>query len=238
MIPYNCIRIFGHNAVLIEWNQVIDPAIIESINQLVRLISKSELSELMEMVPCYASLTVYFNPDQINADTIIQFITDLSFQKDNDESISPDTYFLPVCYEESYAPDLKKVESFTGLSREEVIKIHTSSDYLLYFIGFIPGFMYLGGLDERLCVPRHDTPRLSVSAGSVGIAGWQTGVYPRESPAGWQIIGSCPLKLFDPYALQACIFKSGDIIRFSEVDGNIHKYLSGKTIPEVQSMFL
>ena len=238
MIPFNSIRKFGENAILIEWNQVIDPAIIQSINQLVRLISKSELTGLTESVPCYSSLTVYFNRERINADTIIQFITDLSFQKNNDESVSPETYFLPVCYEECFAPDMKNMESFTGLTREEIIKIHTATEYLLYFIGFMPGFMYLGGLDKRLFVPRHDTPRLLVSAGSVGIAGLQTGVYPRESPAGWQIIGSCPLKLFDPYAVQACIFKSGDIIRFREIDGKIHKFLEGKTVPEVQSMFL
>ena len=126
---------------------------------------------------------------------------------------------IPVRYGGAYGPDLEDVARYCGLSAGEVVQIHTSGLYPVHMIGFMPGFPYLGGLSERIATPRRPAPRLRVPAGSVGIAGKQTGVYPRESPGGWQIIGRTDLVLFDPRRNPPCLLQIGDLVRFVEVTG-------------------
>ena len=120
-----------------------------------------------------------------------------------------------MCYDETFAHDLEEVKTITGLSSTEIINLHTSVDYLVYMLGFTPGFPYLGGLDEKLYVPRKQTPRLKIEAGSVGLANGQTGIYPQDSPGGWQIIGRTPIKLFSPD--RPFPITMGDFIRFHSI---------------------
>ena len=126
------------------------------------------------------------------------------------------TVSIPVCYEEQYAPDLQQLAIATNTSVEEVIRIHTSKPYKVYMLGFLPGFAYLGELDEKISMPRKPQPH-QVVAGSVGIAGRQTGIYPLASPGGWQIIGRTPLKLFDPGKEDPTLLKTGDMVQFTSI---------------------
>lgn len=130
---------------------------------------------------------------------------------------------IPVLYGGEVGPDLEYVAKHHGISPEEVIQIHSKNDYLVYMIGFAPGFPYLGGLDERIATPRKKTPRLQIAAGSVGIAGNQTGVYPLETPGGWQIIGRTPRKLFLPNQSPPTLLQSGDTIRFVPITPEEYK---------------
>jgi KipI family sensor histidine kinase inhibitor len=129
------------------------------------------------------------------------------------------TIEVPVVYGGEYGPDLKDVALYNGLSEEEVIRIHSSVGYLVYMLGFTPGFCYLGGMNDRIAMPRKETPRLRIPEGAVGIADKQTGIYPVESPGGWQIIGRTPLKLFDPGRVPEFMFDAGDILKFVPVSG-------------------
>lgn len=146
--------------------------------------------------------------------------------QDDIENISNSTEFLdkevklieiPVCYDAEYAMDMEYVMEYTGLSKDEIIDLHTKQVYYVYFIGFLPGFPYLGGLDKRLHTPRKDVPRLRIPAGSVGIGGSQTGIYPLNSPGGWQIIGRTPLKIFDPTREAPFLISSGECIKFIDI---------------------
>ena len=124
---------------------------------------------------------------------------------------------IPVCYEDPYAPDLTDVCTLTKLSREEVIAIHTGTDYPIYMLGFLPGFPYLGNMDPRIEAPRLDSPRTRIPAGSVGIGGKQTGIYPLDSPGGWRLIGQTPVKVYDPERSEPILYQAGDYIRFYPV---------------------
>ena len=125
---------------------------------------------------------------------------------------------IPVCYGGAYGPDLKTIADHAGLTQEEVIRIHSSRDYLIYMLGFLPGFCYLGGLAERIHTPRLANPRKNIRAGSVGIGGSQTGIYPLDSPGGWQLMGMTPVKTYDPEREIPILVEAGDYIRFIPVD--------------------
>ena len=127
-------------------------------------------------------------------------------------------YEIPVCYGGEYGPDIQNIADHAGLSVEEVIDIHTSRDYLIYMLGFLPGFTYLGGLDERIHTPRLANPRIKIAAGSVGIGGSQTGIYPMDSPGGWQLMGLTPVKTYDPEREIPILVEAGDYIRFVRID--------------------
>jgi len=136
------------------------------------------------------------------------------------------TIDVPVCYEPEFAPDLEFVSRHTGLSRAEVVRRHGSPEYLVYFVGFAPGFAYLGDLPPELSVPRHPTPRLTVAAGSVALGGQQTGIYSVSSPGGWRVIGRTPLRLFDPEKNDPTFFRLGDLVRFTQIPSIEYKVLA------------
>ena len=166
------------------------------------------------MVPTYRSLMISYNPLKIDFDSLIESLKKI---EDNLESIvlpKPKIHEIPVCYDEVFGIDIKNVASYNNLTVDEVIKIHTSREYLIYMLGFTPGFPYLGGMDERIATPRLEIPRTKIYGGSVGIAGSQTGVYPIDSPGGWQIIGRTPLKLYDENREEQILLRAGDFIKF------------------------
>lgn len=211
------IKKIGEYAILIEWEPVIRYEILQSITLLDHAIKIANFPDFLESIPGYSSLTLLFKVKIIQPDEIIQGIKRLKSKLNAGLDKESETIEIPVCYDSEFALDRPIVEELTGLEFDDIIKIHSNSTYLVHFIGFMPGFMYLGGLDLSICIPRKITPRLRVPAGSVGIAGEQTGIYPSEKPGGWQIIGRSPIQLFDPFKSPPCVVRAGDKVRFKAI---------------------
>lgn len=191
-----------------------------TVHALARRIRAAALPGLRDLVPAYMTLTLHYDPLTWTHDTLCRALTALLTEQDEvaDASAPPREVRIPVCYGGEYGPDLITVAAHAGLPTETVIQRHTGALYRVYFLGFTPGFAYLGGLDPRLAMARKATPRACVPAGSVGIAGAQTGVYPQATPGGWQIIGRTPLTLFDPGRSPPCLLAPDDRVRFVAID--------------------
>ncbi|WP_420459812.1 5-oxoprolinase subunit PxpB [Neolewinella sp.] len=203
------VRPYGTSALLLEWEQRIDPAISASVNAYARALRPYELVE--ECVPAYASLLVTHRGGRQAAYALRELIFGLSpAEEQRSETV---THELPVCYGGEFGPDLEDVSTHCSLPPEEVIGRHTAVTYRVYFLGFQPGFGFLGELDASLEVPRRASPRTRVPAGSVGLAGRQTGIYPMDSPGGWQLIGRCPLPLLQT-GPDTTRLRAGDRLRF------------------------
>ena len=168
--------------------------------------------------PAYASILIEFDPLTIRHAGVQRIARDLVAQTAAAPLPEPRTVEIPVAYGGEYGPDLEAVAALTGHSPEEVVELHSSAEYLVYFLGFSPGFPYLGGMPESIAAPRLGTPRKRVPAGSVAIGGQQTGVYPMTSPGGWRIIGRTTLRLFDPDADPPALLRMGDHVRFVAKD--------------------
>ncbi|MRT27350.1 5-oxoprolinase subunit PxpB [Herbaspirillum sp. CAH-3] len=174
----------------------------------------SEWEEVSEVVPGMNNLTLITKRPIIDLDTLSQRVLK-SWPKLGSTASEGRMVEIPVVYGGSAGPDLDNVARHTGLSTREVIERHSSAEYVVYFLGFLPGFAYMGGLDASLATPRHTTPRVSIPAGSVGIGGEQTGIYPMASPGGWQLIGRTALQLFDPSQQPPTLLRPGDRVRFT-----------------------
>lgn len=174
----------------------------------------SEWEEVSEVVPGMNNLTLITKRPVIDLDTLSQRVLK-SWPKLGSSASEGRMVEIPVVYGGSAGPDLDNVARHTGLSTREVIERHSNAEYVVYFLGFLPGFAYMGGLDASLATPRHTTPRVSIPAGSVGIGGEQTGIYPMASPGGWQLIGRTALQLFDPSQQPPTLLRPGDRVRFT-----------------------
>ncbi|WP_210469902.1 5-oxoprolinase subunit PxpB [Sporosarcina sp. 6E9] len=217
----------GDSALIVQLGEGIYPSIHEKVSYLSLLIEENPFEGFIEAVPAYNNLTIYYNPyivylSQTNR-TLTPFQQVSTHLKTLTERIGDKPLLkksvveLPVIYGGEFGPDLEYVAKSNNLSIEEVIQIHSENEYLVYMIGFAPGFPFLGGMDKRIATPRKETPRLTIPSGSVGIAGKQTGVYPLETPGGWQIIGRTPLDLFLPDMSPPTLLEAGDKIRFMPV---------------------
>ncbi len=204
----------GESALVVRLGDAIDAQLNANILALEEALQSDVLRGVLATVPAYASLTVHFDPLQINSHQLTVHLQNLAARiqthDENDEKIIE----VPVRYGGEYGPDLEFVAAHTKLTVDRVIELHSQANYRVHFIGFLPGFPYLGGMDERLKTPRLQTPRTLVKAGSIGIAGSQTGIYPFDSPGGWRIIGWTPLKLFDPNRTPPALFAPGTVLRF------------------------
>lgn len=172
----------------------------------------AHISGVSEMIPAYASLLIKYDPFLTDYAVLADRLRELERHISSSAAQEGRIVDIPVCYGGKYGEDLPFVAHHAGLSEKDVIALHAGRTYRIYMLGFLPGFPYLGGLDSRLFTPRLDTPRTSIPAGSVGIGGQQTGIYPMESPGGWQLIGRTPLTLFSPS--QPLPYAAGDRIRF------------------------
>lgn len=181
---------------------------------------------MRDVVSAYHSVTVYYDPLRIRmnqrgrrtiSEHVREQLTEILENIDEHRLPPPRRIDIPVCYGEPYGPDLTEVAEHSGLQPEEVIRIHSSVEYTVYMLGFAPGFPYLGGMDERIAMPRKATPRLRIPAGSVAIAGGQTGIYPLETPGGWNVIGRTPVRLFDWRKDSPTLLKAGDIVCFRPI---------------------
>lgn len=210
-------RVYGDQGLLMEFGSCISPKIHEVVRSMAIALEKNIPSGIIEFVPTYRAITVHYDALVTSFEELKVFLTELFENLNSVDVPSPRIVELPVCYGGDLGPDLEFVASSHNMSVEEVIKIHSELDYLIYMIGFTPGFPFLGGLSELLHTPRLDSPRKKVVAGSVGIANDQTGVYPVDSPGGWQLIGRVPIKLFNPDAEKPFLLSSGDILKFKPI---------------------
>lgn len=207
----------GDSAILVEFPQVISYEINNRIISLVELLKEQYIEGVMDMTPAFCSLLVHYDPRVVTYKKLVGRIEKMLTLNFESRTKVRKVYEIPVCYGGEYGPDLDFVAKNAGISVDEVIKIHTSEDYLIYMLGFLPGFPYLGGLNEKIHTPRLANPRIKIPAGSVGIGGVQTGIYPLESPGGWQLIGQTPVKTYDPERSSPILFEAGNYIRFRAV---------------------
>jgi KipI family sensor histidine kinase inhibitor len=204
----------GDAAVLVKFGEGIDPAINRLVHALARRLESVPLTGMGEAVPAYASLLVHYDPAVLNEADLLGHL-EVQAGGLEVEMMAPSRLVeIPTLYGGEYGPDLDDLASLHGLATDEVVRIHSAADYLVYMMGFSPGFAYLGGLDPAIATPRLPTPRARVPGGSVGIAGSQTGVYPAASPGGWRLIGWTPLKLFNPDREPPALLAAGDRVRF------------------------
>jgi inhibitor of KinA len=220
----------GDKSIFVEFGDAIDPELNRRVRQLMLAAEKAKIPGVIETVPTYRSLLVYFEPGQISPRKLRETLHSLTRQTVESELPKPKQIEIPTVYGGEYGPDLEFVAAHHNLSEPEVIQIHSGTPYLIYMIGFMPGFPYLGGMSPRIATPRLETPRTKIPAGSVGIAGSQTGIYPAESPGGWRLIGRTPLKLFDPEREPPALFQAGDYLTFTSITPE--KFLSIKEAVE------
>lgn len=173
---------------------------------------------LIDLIPSYRSLLIQYDPLILAAENLTALVLSALAEGNDADFQEGPLVEIPVCYGGVFGPDLPEVASCIGLTPEEVVSIHSSTVYHIYMIGFTPGFPFLGGLDPRLHIPRKKTPREKVPAGSVGLAGQQTGIYSMDSPGGWQLIGRTPLKLFDLRRPDPIYLKAGQQLRFRPIE--------------------
>ena len=208
---------FGERAVLIEWPPIIDRDILGDVLIFKKKILDFYSDENTQTTHAYQSIVVYYSYNDFNYEKELAALKGLY---SSDTEIKKDfsrLWTIPVCYDDHFGIDLEELSSLKNLSKEEIISLHTQAIYPVYFIGFLPGFLYLGGLNKLLHTPRRQSPRLKVSQGAVAIGGKQTGVYPNESPGGWHIIGNSPMHFFDASKSSPCFAKAGDSIKFSSI---------------------
>jgi len=202
----------GDSALLLELDEVINVSVNAQAIAVAAAMRRSGLSGIRDVLPTYRSVAVHFDPLTLDVETVRETLTRAADTPP--ESGEGRTVVIPVQYGGEMGPDLAAVAAFAGITPDEVVSRHAGARYRVFMLGFLPGFTYMGTVDETIAMPRHATPRLKVPAGSVGIAGRQTGVYPRESPGGWQIIGRTPLKLFDVQREQPALLNAGDTVKF------------------------
>jgi len=231
----------GDKALFVEFGDAIDPAINLRVKRLMQAIAGEKPEGIIEAVPTYRSLLVYFDPLRISLSALKDKLYHLAQPQAEDTTVKPRVIEIPTIYGGEFGPDLEFVAEHNHLSADEVIKIHAGRPYLIYMIGFLPGFPYLGGMSSQIAAPRLDTPRAKIPKGSVGIAGNQTGIYPVESPGGWRIIGRTPLNIFDATREPPALFQAGDYLTFVSI--NLEEFAriqeavaQGKYVPKVRAM--
>lgn len=219
----------GDTALTAEFGNEISESINAQIRAFNIALENAKIPGIVETVPTYRSLMIHYDPGVISYGALVKKLQGLLTQLDRIEIPPSDVLEIPVLYGgEEMGPDLRFVAENAGKTEQEVIDIHTSTEYLIYMLGFTPGFTYLGGMDESIAAPRLKQPRVKIPAGSVGIAGKQTGVYPIDSPGGWQLIGRTPVKMYDPNRETPILPKAGQYIKFRAIDQAEYDKIAGE----------
>ncbi|MGE3178039.1 MAG: 5-oxoprolinase subunit PxpB [Vicinamibacterales bacterium] len=213
----------GDTAFLVEFPARMDAAISACVIALWHDLRERRIPGVRDLVPAYATLAVYFDPLRTDVPALVALLERAAAAAGSaaeGSAAAPAVrpiHRIPVCYGGELGPDLEEIAAETGLSRDEVIRAHAGATYRVFMLGFMPGFAYMGEVDRRIAAPRRPTPRLKVPAGSVGIAGRQTGIYPMASPGGWRLVGRTPVRPFLPGRDPAFLFQAGDAVQFVPV---------------------
>jgi inhibitor of KinA len=210
----------GDTGIQLLFSDTISEETNRTIKMFVTYLEENPVQGVVEWVPAFVTLSIYYRPEQITYHELRDMLQDIHIKLQKGMvCTSSFVYKIPTLYGGEVGTDLSYVAAHNGICEEEVIAIHSSQDYLIYMMGFVPGFPYLGGVPKTIATPRRKEPRLKVMPGSVGIAGEQTGIYPLETPGGWQIIGQTPLKLYDPNnSTNPILLSAGDYLRFVPIN--------------------
>lgn len=219
---------FGERAILVEWPKKLDRDILNDLVRFKEKIAEKNIKSIIELKSAYNSLLVFYDDKIENYPNEVLILRSIYLEKNVSIERTTKLWKIPVCYDDEFGIDLEFISKEKRLSKSEIIKRHCQVSYLVYFIGFLPGFLYLGGLDKSLEIPRKSTPRLHIEKGAVAIGGSQTGVYPNASPGGWNIIGNSPINFFDVSKDTPCFAKSGDRLKFYPV--TLKEYHDIKTL--------
>ncbi|WP_421918008.1 5-oxoprolinase subunit PxpB [Marinifilum sp.] len=204
----------GDSAFLVKFGNEISEQINRKVRAYFIALNEKNIEGIIECVPSYTDLMVLYNPLVIGYKEVLRHLKSVSENRSDIEMPEARTVKIPVCYGGQFGDDMEAVKKHTGLSAKEIIEKHSRNSYLVYMLGFTPGFCYLGGMEKSIATPRKQVPSQKILAGSVGIAAEQTGIYPIESPGGWQIIGRTPIKLFDPNRKPEFLLQAGDYLKF------------------------
>ena len=207
----------GDCAVSVEFGQEISLEINHKVMALKMVLEQKPIRGIVELIPTYCSLLIQYDPMDLRYGQLREKLYTLVNQLNKVEMPPKQVVEIPVAYGGEYGPDLGEVARVHNISEDEVIKLHSEPEYPIYMLGFVAGFPYLGGMNKAIATPRKKSPRLKIEAGSVGIAGEQTGIYSVESPGGWQIIGRTPLKLYDVNRNEPVLLKAGQYFKFKPI---------------------
>lgn len=217
---------FGENALLIEWPARIEEGILYDIINLQENLKEPLSGSVKEYLPAYSSLTLFYDPATTTCSDLSLKVAEIYKSQAPRPSFQPKLWHIPVCYDPCFGIDLDHVSKHTHLSQQKIIELHCQTLYTLYFIGFLPGFLYLGGLPEVLHTPRKSSPRQKVLSGAVAIGGNQTGIYPLEKPGGWNIIGNSPIRFLNTQVDPPVFSNAGDKVAFFTIDKDEHDNIS------------
>lgn len=212
----------GDSALFVEFEERIDVAVNARAIALADAVQAAAIPGVRDVVPTYRSVAVYFDPLRTNYDVLIDRIEREATQPSSAAAARHEPIRIPVCYGGEFGPDLADVAAFAHVDESEVVRLHTASTYRVFMLGFVAGFAYMGTVDSRIAAPRRSTPRVRVPLGTVGIAGVQTGIYPAETPGGWQLIGRTPVKPFDPHRDEPFLMRAGDSVQFYAITREEH----------------
>jgi inhibitor of KinA len=215
----------GDSAITVDYGNIIDESVNTKIIAVFNHLQKNPFPGMIESLPAFSSLTVYYDiavikkmPDKRSAYEQVKQKLEQELSYNFETSNIPSKIIrIPACYDTEFAPDLATISEMKKITVDEIIQLHITKKYRVYMLGFLPGFAYMGEVDERIAMPRLAQPRSKVAAGSIGIAGKQTGIYPLDSPGGWQIIGRTPLKLFEPLKEAPTLLRAGDEVQFDSI---------------------
>lgn len=208
----------GDSTLIVEFDERIALDVNAQAVALARHVALKRIAGVRDIIPTFRSVAIAFDPLATDVGVLEDTLRQAANATHTPDTSASRTIEIPVCYDTEFGPDLDRVAAHASVDRDSVPTIHAAGQYRVFMLGFTPGFAYMGSVDPRIAVPRHESPRAHVAAGSVGVAGEQTGIYPSSTPGGWNIIGRTPLRIWRPGVYEPALFKAGDIVRFHAID--------------------